>query len=187
MQTTLETPLEIRSQIWKELTRSVHDKHHAWRTPVLSTVSKDGEVNSRTVVLRGANESENYFLIYTDARSSKVSELRNNANGSFVFWSPRLRWQLRVKVRVSIITTGSLINQLWEKVSQSAAISDYTSVLKPGSKLDGSTQSDSIHTSNEHHFAVLKADIGEIDWLELSGSGHRRARIHGASWDWLTP
>lgn len=26
----LETPQEIRHQIWKELGRATHDRHHAW-------------------------------------------------------------------------------------------------------------------------------------------------------------
>jgi hypothetical protein len=40
-----QTPQEIRQPIWKELGRASQDLHHAWRTPVLATVGKDGAVN----------------------------------------------------------------------------------------------------------------------------------------------
>ena len=187
MENYLQTPFEIRSQIWKELTRSVNDKHHAWRTPVLSTVALDEGVNSRTVVLRGAHESENHLLIYTDARSAKVSELEKNSQAFIVFWSPRLHWQLRVKVNISTHTTGPLVDQLWAKVSQSAAASDYISPSAPGTQLVADFESVNTDNSTEHHFAVLVAQIHEMDWLELSRNGHRRAKIIGNSWDWLTP
>lgn len=187
MENYLHTPFEIRNQIWKELTRSVNDKHHAWRTPVLSTASIDAGVNSRTVVLRGANESENHLLIYTDARSTKVSELEKNSQAFVVFWSPRLHWQLRVKVNISIYTTGPLVDHRWERVSQSAAASDYISPSAPGSQLVTDLESVNTDNSSGHHFAVLVAHICEMDWLELSRNGHRRAKIIDNSWDWLTP
>ena len=52
MRTPLQTPHEIREQIWRELTRASQDRHHAWRTPVLATVDGDGFANARVVVLR---------------------------------------------------------------------------------------------------------------------------------------
>ena len=37
MKIHLQTPEEIRLQIWKELGRASLDRHHEWRTPVLAT------------------------------------------------------------------------------------------------------------------------------------------------------
>ena len=187
METYLQTPPEICSQIWKELIRSVRDKHHAWRTPALSTLSLDGGVNSRTVVLRGVNEIENRLFIYTDARSTKVSELREHSQAIFTFWSPRLHWQLRVKVNISILTTGALFEEMWEKVCHSSAITDYINPSAPGSKLTTATELVVTDKFTENHFVVLIADINEMDWLELSRKGHRRAKIIGDAWEWLTP
>ena len=187
MQTNLQTPIEIRSQIWKELTRSVHDKHHAWRTPVFSTLSIDGGVSSRTVVLRSVNESAGQLSIYTDSRSSKVLELRANPKSNFVFWNSRLRWQLRVRCEVSILTEGPLVESLWQRVSQSAAVSDYISASAPGSNLveEGELVMNQKETVN--YFTVLICEIKEMDWLELAGKSHRRAKITGESWLWLNP
>lgn len=42
MKIHLQTPEEIRSQIWKELGRASLDRHHEWRTPVLASADADG-------------------------------------------------------------------------------------------------------------------------------------------------
>ena len=187
MELSFQTPLEIRSQIWKGLNRAVHDKHHSWRTPVLSTLAIDGGVNSRTVVLRGVDDAASKLTVYTDARSLKVAELNANSKAVFVFWSQRLHWQLRVKVNISILTTGQQVETLWERVKQSAAAFDYISPLAPGSKLINTTESSTLIKSNDHHIAVLIASVDEIDWLELSIKGHRRARFNDTFWEWLAP
>jgi len=57
MKTELETSQEIQDQIWRELSRACKDRHHEWRTPVLSTVNHEGQINARTVVLRAADSA----------------------------------------------------------------------------------------------------------------------------------
>jgi pyridoxamine 5'-phosphate oxidase len=112
----LETPQEICHQIWKELGRATHDRHHAWRTPVLATVSSEGDANARTVVLRSVDSQLNQLQIYTDSRSSKAVELTANPSALFVFWSPRLSWQLRVRTTVTLVKSGDQVEQLWSQV-----------------------------------------------------------------------
>ena len=89
MKNHLHTPQEIRHQIWKELVRATQDRHHAWRTPVLATSSDNGLVNARTVVLREVDVVQSNLIIYTDERSSKVSEIMKQQSGLFIFWSSR--------------------------------------------------------------------------------------------------
>jgi hypothetical protein len=38
-----------------------------------------------------------------------------------------------------------------------------------------------------HSFALLRAQVLQMDWLELSRDGHRRAQLSANTWDWLTP
>jgi hypothetical protein len=38
-----------------------------------------------------------------------------------------------------------------------------------------------------HSFALLRAQVLQMDWLELSRDGHRRARLSANTWEWLTP
>jgi pyridoxamine 5'-phosphate oxidase len=186
MKIHFQTPQDIRQQIWKELGRASQDRHHAWRTPVLATTGSDGTVNARTVVLREVDAPHQTFRIYTDWRSLKFSELIHEPNALFVFWSARLNWQLRVRVSVTTHTTGPQVDDLWERVRQSAAATDYLGPAAPGSPRPD-PHSDSTVDQATHHFALLIAQVQEMDWLELSRDGHRRARLLADDWQWLTP
>jgi len=75
MRTPLQTPHEIREQIWRELARASQDRHHAWRTPVLATVGGGGFANARVVLLREVDVAHQTLRVYTDARSPKVREI----------------------------------------------------------------------------------------------------------------
>lgn len=187
MKTHLETPNEIRQQIWKELSRATQDRRHAWRTPVLATACADGSVNARTVVLRAVNKSEAQLQIFTDARSPKVAEIADESNAVFVFWSARLRWQLRIRVSISALMRGTTVDALWQRVKQSASAGDYLSPSAPGSLLRSDSSVSAEASRKKSHFAVLNAQVIEIDWLELASAGHRRAKVTVDTWEWLTP
>jgi pyridoxine/pyridoxamine 5'-phosphate oxidase len=186
MKNHCQTPEEIRQQIWKELGRATQDRHHAWRTPVLATAAEDGLVNARTVVLRGADAAAGNLVIFTDERSPKLAEIRRQQAALFVFWSSRLNWQLRVRVRLTAQTSGPEVDALWQRVSQSAGASDYMSQAAPGTVWR--EPADTMQAPSRHsYFAVLSGSVTEMDWLELGREGHRRARIGADTWEWLTP
>ncbi len=196
MKKDFQAPLEIRRQIGKELGRASLDRHHAWRTPVLATAGQDGAVNARTVLLRGMDVVSQTLQIDTDRRSSKVCELVKEPNAMFVFWSARLHWQLRVRVRVRVRlrvlvsianqNSGSEVEAHWQRVQQTAAATDYFGPLAPGSPRPEAHNPCTLpfHTN---HFALLIAQVLEIDWLELGREGHRRARLSEDRWQWLMP
>ena len=186
MKHKLQAPQEIRQQIWKELGRASQDRHHAWRTPVLATVGGDGTPHARTVVLRAVDAAEQTLHISTDGRSPKVRELAREPNALFVFWSARLNWQLRARVTISTETTGPEVETLWRRVQQSAAAADYLGSAVPGSPC-GDAPSGLAPAHSDHHFALMRAQVREMDWLELGRSGHRRARLLPDTWQWLTP
>jgi pyridoxine/pyridoxamine 5'-phosphate oxidase len=196
MDTFLKTSEDIREQIWKELGRATHDRHHAWRTPVLATATEGGGVNgvngvnARTVVLRGAQAKHQLLEIYTDQRSSKVAELSAQPNACLVFWSPRLHWQLRVQAEWSIQTTGAEVAARWQAVRQTKSAGDYMTYLAPGASLplgEGEGLAHVAEAVEENYFAILQARVIEIDWLELGREQHRRAKWVGEAWQWLSP
>jgi pyridoxine/pyridoxamine 5'-phosphate oxidase len=76
MKIHLQTPEEIRTQIWKELGRASLDRHHEWRTPVLASADADGLPEARTVVLRQVDAVAGQLTFYTDSRSPKVAQLQ---------------------------------------------------------------------------------------------------------------
>lgn len=214
MKTQLHAPDDIRSHIWKELVRASRDKHHDWRTPVLATTGLDGLAQARTVVLRHAHMTTFELDLYTDSRSAKVQELKAQAQAQLVFWSSRLGWQLRAQVKVSVITSGPELDALWQIVRQSPSAGDYLSPLAPGAVLpeahadadadadadvDGNAGANADADSKAERkvplngplaapcFAVLRAQVTQMDWLELSRTGHRRALLDAHTWAWLAP
>jgi len=189
MKIHLQTPEEIRLQIWKELGRASLDRHHEWRTPVLACADADGLPDARTVVLRQVDAVVGQLTFYTDSRSPKVAQLQAQASAVLVFWSARLSWQLRVRVACTVITSGPEVEALWQGVSQSAAAGDYLSPRPPGAMLSpGSGTADTANANAPaHSFALLRAQVLQMDWLELSRDGHRRAQLGANTWDWITP
>lgn len=185
----LHTETEIRQRIGIELQRATQDRHHAWRTPVLATVGTDGQPQARTVVLRQADTQLIQLQIYTDYRSPKVAELAAQPQAALTFWSARLGWQLRVRVRASVQQHGPEVDAVWAKVRQSAAAGDYLSARAPGDVLPTaeSAVTDTSGLPHTHHLAVVTAQIQEIDWLELGRSGHRRAVFSADRWAWRVP
>ncbi|MET0332871.1 MAG: pyridoxamine 5'-phosphate oxidase family protein [Rhizobacter sp.] len=176
---------EIEAAIWIELGRSVRDKQHAWRTPVLATT--DGEhADARVVVLREAAPGEKHLLVYTDHRSAKAAQIKSHPLGTLVMWSPVLGWQLRCQVRLTLDTSGLAVTSRWAQIKLSPAAQDYLSPLPPGSPLAeaGEVRPD---PSALGHFAVVHGAVLAIDWLELHPEGQRRAVFDAAGARWVQP
>jgi pyridoxamine 5'-phosphate oxidase len=174
---------EFVHRIWTELQRATADRHHEWRTPVLATVDPQGVPQARTVVLRSADAGSGQLVFFTDSRSPKVAELEANPAAALVFWSRRLQWQLRVGVRAAVHTDGQRVEAAWARVGQSAAAGDYLSSQAPGSTLQPAIAT----ASEQHHLAVITLQVKQMDWLELSRDGHRRARLVDRGVEWLVP
>jgi pyridoxamine 5'-phosphate oxidase len=177
------TEADLVHRIWTELQRATVDRHHEWRSPVLATTGLDGLPQARTVVLRNAEASSSQLVFFTDSRSPKAAELLAQPAATFVFWSKRLSWQLRVRVRVQVHRTGPLVEAAWDRVSQSPAAGDYLAHAAPGAVMGSSNSPE----AQSHHLAVVVAQIDSMDWLELAREGHRRARLNNGLLTWLVP
>ena len=203
---TADTPeLALERRIWQELRRAALDRHHEWRTPVVASIDASGAPQARTVVLRHVDATTRQLTFYTDTRSPKAEQLRSQANMACVFWSKRLNWQLRIRASATVVSEGAAVDAIWDKLKQSPSAADYLSTAVPGSPLhaDSGRQSQeqsqqrSEHQSQtrqsqpgqgqNHHLAVVIADVIEIDSLELARTGHRRARLVGSAIEWCVP
>ena len=146
--------------LWRELGLALTQRGHAWRLAALATVADDGGADARTVVLRDVDAAARRLVFFTEAGSTKVRQLAQQPRGTLLFWSASLSWQLRVTVRLSVLTDGAAIAARWSKIAGTAAERDYLAA-------DGSVQ-----------FAVVTAQALCLDWLALSADGmHRSARF----------
>jgi len=192
----LDTLEAIEAAVWQELGQAVRNKAHAWRLCVLATRHGE-EADARSVVLREWNEATRTLLIFTDARSPKAHQIAAHPAGTLVMWSPELTWQLRLRVQLSLETSGLAVSSRWARLKLTPARFDYLSPLPPGSSMDspGSSLDSPLQTQHladppresREHFAVIAAQVMSADWLELHARGHRRALFDQAGRRWLTP
>ena len=190
----LESLADIEAAVWRELAQALRDKQHGWRVAVLATVNGQG-ADARSVVLRDLDATSRTLLMYTDARSPKAAQLATHPNGTLVLWSAALGWQLRLRVALSLETSGLRVSSRWARLKLTPAAQDYLSPLPPGTAVGsdgGSGEGKRVgditpERQSREHFAVLAAQVQSVDWLELHPDGHRRALFSATSAVWLTP
>jgi hypothetical protein len=175
----------IENEVWHELGQAVADKQHEWRTPVLATVHGE-TADARTVVLRELDARQKQLLIYTDERAGKVVQMLRQPHGTLVMWSPRLSWQLRCRVMLSLEMSGLAASSRWAQIRLSPAAQDYLSPLPPGAELDAPAPGTHEPVQRDY-FAIICAQVLSIDWLELHEQGHRRAAFDERGSRWLQP
>lgn len=192
-QPRLATLADIEAAVWQQLARAPRDKHHEWRTAVLATASVDG-ADARTVVLREVDASARQLMIYTDSRAGKVAQLRAQPHGTLVLWSARLGWQLRCRLACTVHEAGLAVASRWERLKLTRAAHDYLSLEAPGQVSAGAEgagettrMTPPLALSERACFAIIEAQVLEIDWLELHPEGHRRARFDSTGRHWLVP
>ncbi|MEY4753252.1 MAG: hypothetical protein RJA44_927 [Pseudomonadota bacterium] len=192
---------QIERQIWAELERAAHDPGHDWRRLTLATVTPEGLPDARTVVVRECDVDARQLLIYTDARSPKVRQLRQQPGAVLVACAPGWRWQLRLRCSIEVQTAGLSVASRWATIRLTPGAQDYLFPQAPGQELapdeldDDSEELPSLsgtgahpNTIAHHHFCVLTATVQSIDWLELAPQGHRRALFESNGRRcWLAP
>ena len=173
---------KIEAEVWRQLELATHDKHHAWRAPVLATVDGDG-ADARTVILREVDAHQKQLLTFTDDRANKVTQLLRHPRATLVMWSPALGWQVRCRVFLTLEMTGLAATSRWAKIKLTPAAQDYLARLPPGAPLDVA-EAVAPEPLQREYFAVISAQVLSIDWLELKPAGHRRAVFdaHGGRW-----
>jgi len=176
---------ELKRRVWQELQRATHDRHHEWRTPMLTSTGLEGTPQARTLVLRRAAPALWQLTFYTDSRSNKVLELQKNPQATVAFWSKRLGWQIRLQASVTVLTEGPEVTEAWCELYQSPSAGDYLSLAAPGSPL--ALQANGPGRSKHHHLALLQVQVTSLDWLELASVGHRRALMTPTTLDWRVP
>ena len=182
----LISELDKLDEIWKivqlELKKGPSVKRHPFRFVVLST-EHHGEVNSRWVVFRKyTNDSK--LLIYTDARSKKCAELKENPNASLLFYHDRHKLQIRVHAKASIHQQDELNAKYWPGVKGSKP-GDYLSKLSPGERIsDRAMGFEKERELDDRYFAILEFDLHKIDVLQLNGDRHIRAEFKKTDEEW---
>ena len=170
------------------------------RTPVMATYAEEAPF-ARTVVLREADTQSYELLFFTDIRSHKVGQLREQSQVASLYWDPGKKIQIRCRGKVALEQGTERCQEFWSRLN-GAGRRTYATVQEPGSKVTEYTTglpegwSDDWPPENTDfaftNFALLIQEVTEMDVLHLEQEGHQRAlfaRQQDDSWDmtWLIP
>ena len=160
--------------LWGYLADIAADSSNPARVLTLATVDASGQPQARSVILREAKPWA--LTVYSDRRSPKVEQLKQQPQAQLLLWDRERRWQLRSIAKAEVITAGAEAEQLWERIKDTHAAQDYLTPQAPGEILDVNS---AAHVGPQ--LAILRFYLTEIDWLELRREGHRRQRLtpHG--------
>jgi pyridoxine/pyridoxamine 5'-phosphate oxidase len=165
---------EIFQIVTLEFKKATNVKRHPFKYVVMNTTNGTAE-NSRYVVLRKYTV-QGTFLIFTDARSEKMTNLKTSNTCSLLFYHDGKKLQARVNGTVIIHQNNEVTQQYWNGV-KGTSDKAYTSVLAPGEKItkpeDAYAWDEKIDSSN---FTVLEIVPTEIEILQLNRDEHIRAQ-----------
>ncbi|NDE61984.1 MAG: general stress protein [Cyclobacteriaceae bacterium] len=184
--TSLDSPEKIWPKLLGELQQGVAEASHPFRYLTLATQGLHFP-QLRTVVLREITSSLQ-LLVFTDFRSGKVSELIEKPRASLLFYHPTKKVQVRIKALASVHAGDEFAQGYWRSL-EAHNRKEYTSLLAPGTKLNGPEQG-TAWSDKENFFTVIAFSPLSIEVLQLSKQGHLRLQFDQASaWQgtWLAP
>ena len=170
---------QILQEIKAELTNGHSKKRHPFRYFTLAT-SHEGSPRQRTVVLRKILPDLN-ILFYTDARSAKVEDFKDNSQVSALFYHPKKLMQLRVEGKAQKITDPKQLKQYWNNIQESSK-KDYITERAPGSPIKNPDNVD--YLEEEHHFCAVKIVPKSIEYLRLKRPNHLRIQFKKTEGEW---
>ena len=190
---------QIHIKIWSMLNDAVTNRDSSFRIPVF-ICGEQKDIDGRIVVLRKSDEKNKLLQFHSDIRSDKIKKIKNNLNGSMLFYDKKEKIQLRLKVECLINYDNKITKESWSKtghISRKCYLiengpgtisSKPTSGLKP--EFDNFKFTLEQSEDGYKNFSVIQCKIKNIEWLYLAAKGHRRATFeYGDNFKeyWLTP
>ena len=189
---------EIEKKIWDLLTNAVKDRSSEFRTPVF-ICGNDRDLDGRVVVLRKADQQNNFVQYHSDIRSSKIEKIKSNPNCSILFYGKQEKIQLRIKAECKVHFNDDVTKESWDKTGHISR-KCYLVTNGPGTESDKPTSGldnkfDNFDYTKEEseagykNFCVIRCKVKSIEWLYLAAKGHRRALfdLENNKIDWLVP
>ena len=151
------------------------------------------------MVLRKADQQNNFIQYHSDIRSSKIEKIKKNPNCSILFYGKEEKIQLRVKAECVVNHDNEITKESWEKTGHISR-KCYLVTNGPGTESDKPTSGldnkfDNFDFTKEEseagykNFCVIRCNIKSIEWLYLAAKGHRRAlfNLENNKKNWLVP
>ena len=189
---------EIEKKIWSLLVDAVKNRSSEFRTPVF-ICGNNKDLDGRVVVLRKADQQNNFIQFHSDIRSTKIEKIKKNPKCSILFYGKEEKIQLRIKAECSVNHDNEITKESWEKTGHISR-KCYLVTNGPGTESDKPTSGldnkfDNFDFTKEEseagykNFCVIRCNIKSIEWLYLAAKGHRRALfdLKNNKKNWLVP
>ena len=160
---------DILQDLKIELINGHAKRGHPFRNFSLGT-SKNNTPQQRTVVLRKVLPDFT-ILVYTDLRSQKIADIKENNSVSALFYHPKKLMQIKIEATAEIVSDTEELKPFWGNVSEKAK-KDYTTSLAPGSIIKSPDKVD--YKAEVNHFCVIKLKPTHIEYLKLTRPNHIR-------------
>lgn len=187
-ESSLET---VRLDLVESLRRAVLDKESPLRTAILASVDEKGMPQARVLIIREFDEQDMQLRFFTDARSHKVVDMKASPNVQLVFYDAGQKLHFRMNGTATLHLRSELTNELWGQLPEYGR-GDYLSQQPPGASIVDPTEGWNRDTAfGSDNFMVVDVKVHDVDWLKLSASGHKRARLFWRDGQcdgrWVTP
>ncbi|WP_094968245.1 pyridoxamine 5'-phosphate oxidase family protein [Winogradskyella aurantia] len=162
-----------------ELINGTVKKRHPFRYFSLATLSQ-GVPRQRTVVLRKMT-TDLSLIVYTDTRSQKVMDIKNNPEVSALFYHPKKLMQITIIGEAQFVTDKQVVQQHWSSISNTSR-RDYITTLAPGTSIK---QPDAVdYNAQDYNFTVLQIVPNRIEYLQLKRPNHLRIAYTKKNTSW---
>jgi pyridoxine/pyridoxamine 5'-phosphate oxidase len=148
-----------------------HQERKELQRLVLSSTDASGKPQVRTMILRSLDIDEKALFFYTDSRSPKVGQWRQNSYTEALAYSHANLLQLRLSGQVRIIEQGDLFENARKGLSVHQH-QDYNSKMPPGSAYDSSA----ADQNEELNFILVKLEVEQLEVLALQPKGEKHFR-----------
>ncbi len=163
---------EIFKTLRNELQFGYLKRKHPFRYCYLASAC-DSRPIIRTVVLRDMTKDLE-LIFFTDSRSQKVIQLKQNPQAEVLFYHPKKLLQIKASGNVSLLTDEEKLNYYQNKI-QGPSINDYITKEPPSTPINNP---DWVEYNNEEvNFCVLVLKIEALEGLQLKRPNHIRTRF----------
>ena len=175
--------------LWRECLNTALKKNRrdpSSRYFQFATMKPDGKPANRTVVFRGFGEQDEIYII-SDARSQKISELKQNKEAEICWYFSGTRQQFRIAGIAEWETDAcsEVVKKLWQQISEQAKSQFYWPT--PGREVEElATETDTEIDSSRppRVFGILRFFPNRVDYLSLKGNPQTRilSRLEKNEW-----
>ena len=155
-------------KIWDLLSQGVVNKKSKFHMPTLSTINGNA-INSRTIILRKVDNKKKMLFFYSDSRSKKVLNIKQNNNVTVHLYEPRFKLQVQLYGHANIEYKTEKTKSIWNSLN-SFSKKNYLSELSPGEKINSLDDLKYNVDNGEafYNFSLIYFKVSKLECLQLS-------------------